>query len=150
MHEKVKERRSYQKKKDQFRLKPLGMKFGVRERWLGRGRDVFCQERLGRNEENIAQTLFIGIPVSRWIDRYQDLSRIKTREIAIEELLRICREVSIAKGARWIEKVSSIYQLFGWNWASIKILFLGHLSNCRLGENLVFNASTFRDVQHLC
>ena len=30
MHEKVKERRSYQKKKDQSRLKkPLGMKFGV-------------------------------------------------------------------------------------------------------------------------
>ena len=48
----------------------------------------FCRERSGRNEENIARTLFIGTPVSRWIQRYRDLSRIKTREIAIEDLSR--------------------------------------------------------------
>jgi len=63
---------------------------------------------LGRNEENIAQTLFIGTPISQWIECYQDLSRIKTRETAIEQLLRICREVSTAKRAWWIEKLSSI------------------------------------------
>ena len=30
-----------------------------------------------------------------------------------------------------------------------KSLFLGHLSNCGLGENLVYDTSTFGDVQHL-
>ena len=30
------------------------------------------------------------------------------RELAVEELSRICREVSTAKGAQWIEKLSSI------------------------------------------
>ena len=31
-----------------------------------------------------------------------------------------------------------------------KSLFLWHLSNCGLGENLVYDTSTFGDVQHLC
>ena len=30
------------------------------------------------------------------------------RELAVEELSRICREVSTVKGAQWIEKLSSI------------------------------------------
>ena len=66
----------------------LGMRFGVRERWLGRWGDVFCWERSRRKGENITHTLFIGTPVSRWIERYRYLSRIKTREMAIEDLSR--------------------------------------------------------------
>jgi len=31
-----------------------------------------------------------------------------------------------------------------------KSLFLGHLSDCGLGENLVYDTSTFGDVQHMC
>ena len=65
------------------------MKFGVREKCLGRGRDVFCRERSGRNERNVAQTLYIEILVSRWMERCQKLSRIKKQEIAIEELSRV-------------------------------------------------------------
>ena len=49
--------------------------------------------------------------------------RFKTRELAVEELLRVYREVSIAKGARWIKKLSSIY------WASRK--FLNGSSSCQ-------------------
>ena len=58
------------------------------------------------------QTLFIEIPVSRWIERCRDLSRIKTREIAIEELSSNYREVSTANKVRWIEKLSSIYRAY--------------------------------------
>ena len=92
----------------------LGMRFRVKERWLGRRGDVFCRERSRRNEENIAQTLFIGTPVSRWIERYWDLLRLKTREIAIKQLSRICWEVSTTKGAWWIEKLSSIQKVPRW------------------------------------
>ena len=88
------------------------MKFGVRERCLGRGRDIFCRERSRRNEENIARTLYIENPVSRWIKMCQDLSRVKTQEIAIEQLSRNCREVSTTKWPRWIEKLLSIYQIY--------------------------------------
>ena len=31
-----------------------------------------------------------------------------------------------------------------------KSLFLGHLSDCGLGENLEYDTSTFGDVQHMC
>ena len=31
-----------------------------------------------------------------------------------------------------------------------KSLFLGHLSNCGLGESLLYDTSTFGYVQHLC
>ena len=61
----------------------------MREKCLGRGRDVFCRERSGRNERNVAQTLYIEILVSRWMERCQKLSRIKKQEIAIEELSRV-------------------------------------------------------------
>ena len=88
----------------------VGKRFGVRERCLGRGREVFCRERLRRNERNAAWTLYIENPVSRWIKRCRELSRIKKREIAIEQLSRSYRKVSTAKGTRWIEKLSSIYK----------------------------------------
>ena len=34
----------------------------------------------------------------------------KMHALAVEELLRICQEVSIAKGSQWIEKLLSIYR----------------------------------------
>ena len=40
----------------------------------------------------------------------REVSSFKTREIAIEELLRICREVSTANKLRWIEKLSNSYR----------------------------------------
>ena len=40
----------------------------------------------------------------------REVSRFKTRESAVKELSRICREVSIAKGFQWIKKLSRIYQ----------------------------------------
>ena len=66
------------------------------------------EEHLGKrfeviDEEKNAQTLYIEIPVSQWIKRCQELSRIKKARNSY-------REVSIAKGARWIEKLLSIYQ----------------------------------------
>jgi len=42
------------------------------------------------------------------------VSRFKTREIAIEELSRICREVSTAKGSWWIENLTSIQKVSWW------------------------------------
>ena len=44
-----------------------------------------------------------------------------------------------------------IYSNYYYTFSKIdsKSLFLGHLSNCGLGENLVYDTSTFGDVQHL-
>ena len=78
-----------------------------RERCLGRWE---VRKDWERSRRNVARTLFIEILVSRWIKRCRELSRIKTREIAIKELLRCYREVSTANKLRWIEKLSSIYQ----------------------------------------
>ena len=38
----------------------------------------------------------------------QEVSSFKTRELVVEELSRICWEVSTIKGIWWIEKLSSI------------------------------------------
>ena len=67
-----------------------------------------------RNERNVTQTLYIEIHVSRWIERCRELSRIKTCKLTVEELSRIYREVFIAKGSRWIEKLSSIQKVPRW------------------------------------
>ena len=87
----------------------VGKWFGVRERCLGRWEVWKDRERSRRNERNVVRTLFIEILDSWWIKRCQELSRIKMREIAIEELLRSYREVSTTYNLRWIEKLSSIY-----------------------------------------
>ena len=34
----------------------------------------------------------------------REVLRLETRALSIEELSNICREVSIAKGSRWIEE----------------------------------------------
>ena len=78
-----------------------------RERCLGRWEVRNDWERLRRN---VVRNLFIEIPVSRWIKRFRELSRIKTREIDIDELSSSYREVSTANKLRWINKLSSIYQ----------------------------------------
>ena len=62
---------------------------------LGEGEKPFCRERSGRKGTEIAE-----ISVSQWIERYREL---KTCVLFVEELSRICREVSIAKESRWIE-----------------------------------------------
>ena len=106
---------SYQRRKIDLEAEDfLGMRFGVRKKGFGRWKDTNYQERSRRNERNVTRTLYIEIPVSRWIERCRDLSRIKMREIAIEQLLRICLEVSKAKGSRWIEKLSSIQKVPRW------------------------------------
>ena len=68
---------------------------------------IFCQERSGRNERKSRWRVYIEIHKARWIERCRVL---KTRVLSVRELSRICREVSIAKGSRWIEKLSRIYQ----------------------------------------
>ena len=67
-----------------------------------------------RNERNVTQTLYIEIHVSQWIETCRELSRIKTCKLTVEELSRIYREVFIAKGSRWIEKLSSIQKVPRW------------------------------------
>ena len=61
-------------------------------------------------EKEFALTLYIEIHNSWEIERCREVSRFKTRESAVKELSRICREVSIAKGFQWIKKLSRIYQ----------------------------------------
>ena len=87
----------------------VGKIFGVRERCLGRWEDIFCQERSGRNETEIALTLYIEIYKSRQIESYREVSRLKIRQI---QLSRSYRKVSTTKGAWWIEKLSSIYRAY--------------------------------------
>ena len=55
----------------------LGKRFGVRERCLGRWEVWRDQERSRRNKRNVAQTLFIEILVSRWIERCRELKSEK-------------------------------------------------------------------------
>ena len=45
-----------------------------------------------------------------------------------------------------------IYSNYYYTFSKIdsKSFFLGHLSNCGLGKNLIYDTSTFGDVQHLC
>ena len=44
----------------------------------------------------------------------REVSSFKTRELAVEELSRIYRELFTTKGARWIEKLSSIQKVPRW------------------------------------
>ena len=93
----------------------LGRKSQGNEVWskkgvFGRWKDANYRERSRRNKRNVVRTLYVEVLVSRQIERCRELSRIKTHELVVEELSRICWEVSTAKGSRWIEKPSSIYR----------------------------------------
>ena len=67
---------------------------------LGEGEILFCHERSGRNKTEIAWILFIG---TLSISMDWEVSRIKACVLFVEELSRICWEVSTTKGSRWIE-----------------------------------------------
>ena len=111
MHEKVKERRSYQKKKDQSRPKnPWEWSWSERELIGKRKRRFLSKEIEEKWRKHRADPLYRKPSFS--MDR--EVSRIKTREIAIEQLSRICRKVSTVKGARWVEKLSRIQKLPRW------------------------------------
>ena len=66
----------------------VGKWFGVRKRCLGRWEVRKDRDRSRRNKRNDAQILYIEILVSQWIERCQELPRIKTQEITIKELSR--------------------------------------------------------------
>ena len=84
-------------------------------RSLGEREVSFCWERSKRMRENRVETyIYIENHKAQWIERCRELSRFKTRETAIEKLSRICREVSTAKKAWWIEELSSIQKLPRW------------------------------------
>ena len=70
------------------------------EKCLGERNDTNYRKRSKRNERNVAHTLYIEIFVARWIEWCQALKR---HVLFVEELSRICREVSTAKGSQWIE-----------------------------------------------
>ena len=94
--------------------KSLGNEVWSEREVFGKVRSQKGLREIKKNEMEIVLTLYIENPVSRWIKMCQDLLRVKTQEIAIEQLSRNCREVSVAKGARWIKKLSSIQKLPRW------------------------------------
>ena len=85
---------------------------GLREkRVFGRWKDRFYRERSGRSEEKSCKSFIYKNHKAQQIERCREVSRFKTHEKAIEGLSRICREVSTAKGCRWIEKLLRIYRV---------------------------------------
>ena len=90
----------------------LGKRFGVIEKSLGMWGDKNCRERSGRNEEK-----------KRTNPLYRNPSFLMDQEVSrIKKARNSYREVSIAKGPRWIEKLLSIYRAYR--------NFLDGLSSC--------------------
>ena len=96
---------------------------------LGRWRDKVCRERSGRNERNIALTQYIETYIARWIGRCQEVTGLKNSQMSYRASIRkLSRGVhnkvistdretiehlsSIQKLPRWIENLSSIYQVY--------------------------------------
>ena len=91
--------------------KTLGLEvWSVRERF-GKMRRRKLSREIEEKWRKFAWTLYKEKHKAWWIERCQEVLSFKTCELSVEELSRICREVSTAKGARWIEKLSSIYQV---------------------------------------
>ena len=86
---------------------------------FGRMRDIFLSREIGEKwHRNCMDPIYRKsqfLDGSRSIERYREL---KTRVLFVEELSRICREVSTAKRSRWIkvaiEKLSSIQKVSRW------------------------------------
>ena len=89
--------------------KSLGNEVWSEREVFGKVRSQKGLREIKKNEMEIVLTLYIENPVSRWIKRCWELSRIK---ICQNELLRSYREVSTTKWPRWIEKLLSIYQIY--------------------------------------
>ena len=102
--------RSYQMKKTWFWQKIKWRSDKVEFEEFGWERSENLSREIVENEIIFALTLYIENHKAWWIERCRNVSSFKTRELTIKELSRICREVSTAKGARWIKKLSSIYQ----------------------------------------
>ena len=84
--------------------------WSVRERFGKMRRQKLLRE-IEEKWRKFTWTLYKEKHKARWIERFWEVSSFKMCELSVEELSRICREVSTAKGARWIEKLSSIYQV---------------------------------------
>ena len=74
--------------------KSCGLKVLREKRVFGRWKDRKQSREIEKKLWKIMQTLYIEIFVARWIKRFWAL---KTRVLSVEELSRICREVSTAK-----------------------------------------------------
>ena len=115
---------------DLWDRKKLGLEvWSVRERF-GKMRRRKLSREIEEKWRKFMWTLYKEKHKAWWIERCQEVSSFKTCELSIEELSRICREVSTAKGAWWIEKLSGIYR------ASRKFLD-GSSSNQEAIENVI-------------
>ena len=96
----------------------MGKRFGVIEKSLGRWGDKHCGEKSGRNEEKIMQTLYIEIPIYRWIEKCRKLSKIKkVRNSYREGIKQLSKGVHSKRGSinrEAIEHLSSIQKLPQW------------------------------------
>ena len=74
---------------------------------FGKVRSQKDQERSRRNERNIAQTLYIETYVARWINRCQEVTRIKNSQIELsssyQEAIKRCPQQINFDGSRRIK-----------------------------------------------
>ena len=80
------------------------------EKCFGRGRDTILSREIRENERKLHWKVYIENHKARQIERFWEVLRFKMREKVVEELSRICWEVSTAKVSRWIENLLRIYR----------------------------------------